>query len=261
MHDLSVVDLEGLLALDALQVLRQALHVSTQVGAEFFDGLACLHDLLDFLARKLVIVHAQLVRHDALPNIDAVHGEAERVVDEEDGASQLEQAEVFEVEEEGALLRLLFLVRLGLLRLFSLRLIFFLQVQLEDVVNLCLLAHRHVLFALHESVLGVLGQDFACRCFELADDNFGGHNLVDQVAHGHLDDLDAPEDVAPADAADHKLIDLLRSALKEAPIVLGVIRLIVLVSTLLSFALQVLIIGLIIILAKCRKQSNNAFKE
>ena len=61
--------------------------MSTQVSAELLDRLAGLHDLLDLLARELIVVHVELVGHDALPDIDAVHREAERVVDEENCAA------------------------------------------------------------------------------------------------------------------------------------------------------------------------------
>ena len=57
-----------------------------------------------------------------------MHGEAEWIVDEENGTAQLEKTEVFEVQVEAALLLLLFLGCLAMLLFFALWLILFLQV-------------------------------------------------------------------------------------------------------------------------------------
>ena len=57
----------------------------------------------------------------------------------------------------------------------------------------------------------------------MLDYNFCGHNFVDEVPHGHLDDLDTAQDMTPSDTIDDKLVNLLGSALEEASIVLAIV--------------------------------------
>jgi len=53
-----------------------------QVGAEFFDALLRLNNLIHFLTAKEFRC-IDLLRHDLLPDIDHAHGEREREFDQE----------------------------------------------------------------------------------------------------------------------------------------------------------------------------------
>ena len=110
MHNLGVVRLKDLVSLDLDEVVEEVLNVVREVSTEFFDRLASLHDLLDFLPREEVL-HIHLLRHDLLPNVDHAHSEREGKVDQKDGCAELEQAEVLQVQVEQVALGLLSFVR------------------------------------------------------------------------------------------------------------------------------------------------------
>jgi len=262
-HNLSVASLEDLVSLDLNQVVEQILHMVGQIGAELLDRLARLHDLFDLFAREEVL-HVHLLWHDLFPDVDHAHGEGQGEVDEEDGRTKLEQTEVLQVHVEevalGALVSRMLFFRL--FRPFALLLL--LEVKLEDVVNIGLFTDSDVLFLLDERVLRVFREHLASRCFKLANDDLCRHNLVNQVPHRHLNDLDASQHVAPTDAIDDKLVDFLRTTLQEPSIVLTVVVGLIFCVAFSALALALLHVGiftLIVILVQRSQQANHALKE
>lgn len=129
-----------------------------QVSAKVLDLLTSLHDLLDLFAREIVR-HSHLVGHDFHPNIDHASRKRQGEVNQEYRRSKLEETEVIKRLVEVILLGLLILGRL-LLLLFVLSFLLFLEVELEDIVDLSLLAHGYILFALDEHILRILGEHF-----------------------------------------------------------------------------------------------------
>ncbi len=93
MGNLSVILLKRLVFFDSDQVVEQVLHMACQVGAEVFDWLSGLDDLLDFFSLEM-LSQVHVIWHDFLPDVDDAHGEAQREVNEENRATELEQAEI-----------------------------------------------------------------------------------------------------------------------------------------------------------------------
>jgi hypothetical protein len=157
------------------------------------------------------------------------------------------------------------LCSLLLFTFFIFLLLFFLEIKLENVIDLGLFSNSDILFALHESILGVLSENLACGCFELSDNDFCGHYLINQVPHRHLNDLDASQNVGPANAVDHELIDLLCTTFKESSIVLAVVvGLVFLVSTFHLFALAHFNIGIlsfVLVLIQCGQQPDHTLEQ
>ena len=108
MYDLRIVALHWLVALDGVEVVEEVLDVHDEVDGEVFDRLLGLDDLLDLFAGE-VLGDLRLHRHDLVPHIDDAESETEREVDEEDGGSELEQAELVEIQVEQVALILLLL--------------------------------------------------------------------------------------------------------------------------------------------------------
>ena len=100
------------------------------------------------------------VRNRLDPHVQDGHGERDRELEHEDRGTQLAHVEVLEVQEEHVLTLSLvsFFLFLGL-RTDLLRV--FLEVELEDVVDVRLLADCHIPLLLDESVLRVAAEHLA----------------------------------------------------------------------------------------------------
>ena len=126
-----------------------------------------------------------------------------------------------------------------------------------------LLADCHILFLLNECVFGVFGQYFASGGLQFTNDDLSWHYLVDEISHGHLDDLDTAQDMTPSDTIDDKLVNLLGSALEETPIVLAVVvRLVLSIwSTLLATNSWIIRFFTIIFLVQGAQHADDTLEE
>ena len=190
--------------------------MTIQILQKLSDRIFDLRNLVYFLS-GIVIGCCGCLWHNLEPDAHNSQRERQREVDQEDGGAELKQTEVLQIHKERIPHFLVSLVGLDFL-LFWL-IVFFLQVQLKHIVDLGLLTDHDVLFALHKSILRVLGQDFACASFELTDNNFLRHDLVYQVPHRHLYDLDASENVGPAHTVHDELIQFLCPTLEKALVI------------------------------------------
>lgn len=211
-----------------------------------------------------------------MPNVDRTHSETQWEVDEEDCGAELKQAEIIKVQEENVASRLLGLSSCSCLGFFviisssgpsgstSATLCFlFLEVKLEDVVDLLLLTDCHILFLFNECVFGVFGQHFASGGLQFTNHYLSWHYFVDEIPHGHLDDLNTAQDMTPSDTIDYKLVNLFGTALEETPIILAVVVRLVFSIWATLLATNSWIIGLftIIFLVKGAQHANDTFEE
>ena len=97
--NLSVILLERLVFFDSNQIVEQVLHMVCQVGAKVFNRLSGLDDLFDLFSLEM-LSQVHVVWHNFLPHVDGAHGEAQREVNEEYRATELEQAEIIKVQVE-----------------------------------------------------------------------------------------------------------------------------------------------------------------
>ena len=137
-----------------------------QVGAEAIHkvshGVPGLVDAIELFFGVIVGLSLGLLRiwNDFKPDVQDCDGEGDGEVDHEDCGPQLDHAEVFKVQVKH-ILSLSFLLGRFLLLLGSDLLGVLFEVELENVVDVGLLADSDVPLPLHQRVLAVLSQHLA----------------------------------------------------------------------------------------------------
>mmetsp|Transcript_5018 Transcript_5018/g.7530 ORF Transcript_5018/g.7530 Transcript_5018/m.7530 type:complete len:312 (-) Transcript_5018:2542-3477(-) len=215
-----------------------------QTAHEVLNGMFGLVNTVHLFLCQLFALGLLLVGvgDDLDPDIQDRYGEGHWEIQHKHSTSQLHHTEVLEIQVEHVLPLLLLLEGLCLLLSGQLGRVF-LQVKLEDVVDMGLLAHSYVPLALDESVLTVSSEDLARTGFELTDDYLRGYDLVKKIPEGHVDDFDAAVDVVPSNAVHDEFVQFLLSVLNELAVVLRVILHLLRLSFTILIGVSVLVDG------------------